>query len=30
VKYKLSVQRLKELNPKLPSVLKAGTRIRVK
>jgi membrane-bound lytic murein transglycosylase D len=30
VKYKMSVQRLKELNPKLPSVLKAGARIRVK
>jgi membrane-bound lytic murein transglycosylase D len=30
VKYKVTVQRLKELNPKLPSVLKAGTRIRVK
>jgi LysM repeat protein len=30
VKYKVSVQRLKELNPKLPPVLKSGTRIRVK
>ena len=30
VKYRSTVQKLKDLNGRMPSILKAGTRIRVK